>query len=475
MLLSLIMPVCNGDASIDETLRSILPQLPENCELVIVDDGSDDGTKDHLRSLPDLHANIKTVFTDHGGVSHARNEGIRTAAGDFLAFMDCHHRMKDGFFESWIRLPHDADLYLFGFDRAETDGSDPALTEKEGVSRDTSDFADDCIRSRHLPISSACHRIYRKAIIDQYRITFQDDLPFGADQLFNCDFCTHCRRIRTLSLKMAIPIRRQDQSSSESTYRMDYDTVLMLHHARTDCFLSLSKGTDFDERNSFAGDDITNEIRNMIGRFDAFPEEKSENLPKLNQYLFGESDAYGDYLNYIIVLGSTHCLYRVERAMEFVQFPGNPVFVVSGGNLYKDNTRKEAEFMADFLISAGMSKERILVEDQARFTLSNLELSKQLIDEHMRSTPLSGRKAPVRIGILTAGFHIPRTRMNSRQIHWPDNTEIVFIPAYGEHTSPDHWYADPVGVEIVLDELKKVISLQTQLNTYEGLDEPIQK
>ena len=60
-----------------------------------------------------------------------------------------------------------------------------------------------------------------------------------------------------------------------------------------------------------------------------------------------------------------------------------------------------------------------------------------------------------RIGIVTAGFHIPRTKVMLSRIPWYEDKNTVFIPAYGEHTAPDNWYSDPAGKSICLSEIAK--------------------
>ena len=65
----------------------------------------------------------------------------------------------------------------------------------------------------------------------------------------------------------------------------------------------------------------------------------------------------------------------------------------------------------------------------------------------------------MRIGIVTAGFHIPRTRMMTEDIPWYADKDLVFIPAYGEHTRPDNWYSDPQGRNIGLSEIAKCCRL----------------
>ena len=82
---SVIVPVYNGAAHIVETVESVLAQTYTDWELIVVDDGSTDGTADLLR--PYL-GQLRLIQQQNQGVSAARNRGLRLALGDFVLFLD---------------------------------------------------------------------------------------------------------------------------------------------------------------------------------------------------------------------------------------------------------------------------------------------------------------------------------------------------------------------------------------------------
>ncbi len=86
MLVSVIIPVYNCRAYILESVRSVQEQTYGNIEIIIVDDGSTDGTQDVLESVKD--SRIRLVRTENRGVSAARNTGMEASAGDYMAFID---------------------------------------------------------------------------------------------------------------------------------------------------------------------------------------------------------------------------------------------------------------------------------------------------------------------------------------------------------------------------------------------------
>lgn len=84
---SIIMPTYNRRHCIDESIDSILSQTCQDYELIIVDDGSTDGTGEYIRSLHDER--IRYIYlSENAGAGAARNIGIREATGDYIAFQD---------------------------------------------------------------------------------------------------------------------------------------------------------------------------------------------------------------------------------------------------------------------------------------------------------------------------------------------------------------------------------------------------
>jgi len=88
-LISVIIPTYNRAHSVTESINSVLSQTYVNYEIIVVDDGSTDQTKETLR--PYLHK-IKYIYQDNKGVSAARNTGIKSAKGDWIAFLDSDDR-----------------------------------------------------------------------------------------------------------------------------------------------------------------------------------------------------------------------------------------------------------------------------------------------------------------------------------------------------------------------------------------------
>lgn len=87
-IISVIIPVYNGEKYIEKAVNSVLAQTVADWELVIVNDGSTDGTRAILERCCARDARIHVHHQPNGGVSAARNAGIARASGAYLAFLD---------------------------------------------------------------------------------------------------------------------------------------------------------------------------------------------------------------------------------------------------------------------------------------------------------------------------------------------------------------------------------------------------
>jgi Glycosyltransferases involved in cell wall biogenesis len=117
-LLSIIIPTFNCKEFLEEGMQSVLTQLPDECELIMVDDGSIDGTAELLSEYIDKKSNLRIFLCEHKGASGARNKGLDMAEGEYAAFIDCDDHLKKDFMKKGLpMLEGKADLYIFGIQR----------------------------------------------------------------------------------------------------------------------------------------------------------------------------------------------------------------------------------------------------------------------------------------------------------------------------------------------------------------------
>jgi GT2 family glycosyltransferase len=83
-LVSCVVPCFNGERYLDECIRSILAQTHRPLEIVVIDDGSTDGSADVVRQYPE----VRYYHQDNAGPAAACASGVRLATGEFIAFLE---------------------------------------------------------------------------------------------------------------------------------------------------------------------------------------------------------------------------------------------------------------------------------------------------------------------------------------------------------------------------------------------------
>jgi len=100
MLISVVIPLFNKAEHILRAVNSVLNQTHQDFELIIVDDGSTDGSAGIVRSVSDQR--IRLFSQPNGGVSAARNTGVKQAQADWVAFLDADDEYKPNFLKQVV-------------------------------------------------------------------------------------------------------------------------------------------------------------------------------------------------------------------------------------------------------------------------------------------------------------------------------------------------------------------------------------
>jgi glycosyltransferase involved in cell wall biosynthesis len=99
-LVSIIIPTWNYGRYLSRTIESCLQQTHGNLEVIVIDDGSTDGTGEMVRSIGDPR--VLYHYQENQGVSSARNRGLKEAKGNFIVFLDADDRLTEDSIE--VRL-----------------------------------------------------------------------------------------------------------------------------------------------------------------------------------------------------------------------------------------------------------------------------------------------------------------------------------------------------------------------------------
>jgi glycosyltransferase involved in cell wall biosynthesis len=102
-MISFVIPVYNVVSLLTKTVNSILDQATTDVEILLIDDGSNDGSGELCDALALQHPQIRVIHQVNSGPSKARNAGIDAAAGDYLFFMDSDDLLAQDAFAAMVK------------------------------------------------------------------------------------------------------------------------------------------------------------------------------------------------------------------------------------------------------------------------------------------------------------------------------------------------------------------------------------
>mgnify|MGYP005761909189 CR=1 FL=1 len=113
--ISFIVPVYKAEKTLEKCVKSILSQNIEECEIILVDDGSPDRSGEICDEIAENCANVKVIHKMNGGQGAARNEGAKKASGEWLMFIDDDDWLdEDMYLTCKEYLQDDVDILIFG-------------------------------------------------------------------------------------------------------------------------------------------------------------------------------------------------------------------------------------------------------------------------------------------------------------------------------------------------------------------------
>lgn len=115
--ISIVIPAYNAEKELPRTLNSVLAQSYQNIEVVIVNDGSSDGTAGVIDACAAKDSRIKPIHKENGGVTSARLRGVAEATGEWIGFVDGDDTIEPWMYERLMKnaQEHDADISHCGY------------------------------------------------------------------------------------------------------------------------------------------------------------------------------------------------------------------------------------------------------------------------------------------------------------------------------------------------------------------------
>ena len=179
--ISVVIPLYNKELEVERALRSVLSQSLMPGEIIVVDDGSTDGSRAIVERVigENKGVNIRLIVQENAGVSAARNRGIQEAKGDYVALLDADDFWLSGYIAEVCRMMAyypNMEAYSTAFDITPGDRRvRAAVPENEGVINP----AEEALKSRY-PIIPSTSTLLRSVVLDCGG--FPEGMRIGEDQ-----------------------------------------------------------------------------------------------------------------------------------------------------------------------------------------------------------------------------------------------------------------------------------------------------
>ncbi len=194
--ISIIIPVYNAEKYIGQCIENILNQTYNDYEIIIVDDGSKDNTKNIAINLAEKHDSIKFFRNHKKGVSSARNLGLFNSNGEYIVFIDVDDIISPAFLKTLVDMMEydDNDCAIVSYTTKKEELSFNGMNDANIVN--VSDIKYKLLTESKYNVGGYIwNKIYKKSILDKYNIIFDEKILVCEDLLFNSQYFEKSKRI----------------------------------------------------------------------------------------------------------------------------------------------------------------------------------------------------------------------------------------------------------------------------------------
>lgn len=242
-LVSVIIPVYNTAHYIGHTIHSVISQTYSNVEIIIIDDGSTDGSDNICAEIAKSDRRIRVVRQKNAGVSAARNKGLSVITGELVVFVDSddaiHPRMIEMLYQNLITTR--SDISMCGYTIVHTDGAIDLDTSKDDFhhARTLSPYEAivDILYAKGIS-GNISGKMYRSGLL--HRLLFNQDIYYAEDMLFSVSALAKADKACFTSLPLYY-YRARTESAMGLPFSPRRMTALKAYEIMQDIFSTNSK------------------------------------------------------------------------------------------------------------------------------------------------------------------------------------------------------------------------------------------
>lgn len=214
IMISVIVPIYNAEKFLDRCIQSIIQQTYADLEIILIDDGSIDGSAVICKAYASSDARIIYLYQDNKGVSFARNQGLLIAKGDYVMFVDSDDYMLPTMCEIMVNTIESkgGDCVVCGIIQSDGTSWTPDVSADYNQELFRLNFIG-CLNSELL--SPVWNKIYKRKLIS---VNFNIEISFGEDLIFNLHYLKNCSYISLVTSELIFHERANKLSLVNQIY-----------------------------------------------------------------------------------------------------------------------------------------------------------------------------------------------------------------------------------------------------------------
>ena len=234
-MISVIIPVYNTAPYLDRCVQSVICQLYQDWECILVDDGSTDASGLLCDKWALNDSRIKVIHQANQGVSIARNHGIEISIGEYIAFIDSDDWVDSSYLQELYDNRGDCELVISGHvgerEQGNNEYCEPLSTRTFVLSSEN--IVDFAHLNKKALLYGPVNKLFVAKIIKENRIQFPTNCAYGEDLLFSFHYLEYVKNMATVK-NMSYHYIMRDQTLSRRIREDQFDNDYQLWTVRRD-------------------------------------------------------------------------------------------------------------------------------------------------------------------------------------------------------------------------------------------------
>lgn len=191
--ISIIVPIYNSQNTLARCVDSILTQTYTDFELILINDGSTDGSSGICDAYKLKDSRVVVYHKANGGVSSARNCGLDAASGEYITFIDSDDWVEPNYLEDFFPISNYDFIANYYVAEGWYEWESCPFPNKEYDLDSMCEF----LSSDFNKMNFICSKLFRNSIIQTKRLRFRNSIAYGEDTLFIYSYLAHSRNVKT--------------------------------------------------------------------------------------------------------------------------------------------------------------------------------------------------------------------------------------------------------------------------------------